>query len=273
MDCIRFKAQLNGVSLGRYNDGGNFWYKMPPSRNYANNNPVDHIVISELMYSSQDGAFEYIELYNPTAVPVTLWDMETNSGWRLDGGINYVFLPETTIPAQGYLVIVPFQPDEANINLFRNIYGNQPSTIIGPCNGSLSSRGERVALEQPEAADIAGQSNSWSIVDEVIYFNRDPWPNGAVGTGLSIRRFETCANGNDPAAWLLSYPKPGTMAFDFDANGSVDLADWEHLAGYWMTEASDPDWNPEANLDGAGSDIIDCTDMLILLEYWLWNIK
>jgi hypothetical protein len=40
-----------------------------------------------------------------------------------------------------------------------------------------------------------------------------------------------------------------------------------------MIETTDPDWNPEVNLDGAGSDIIDWADMLILIDHWLWSNK
>ncbi len=273
VDCIRFKAQVSNVSLGRYPDGDDFWYKMPPSRNTANNSPLDHIVISELMYSPPDAAFEYVELYNPTAQSISLWDAETTSGWRLDGGIDYVFPSDTIIPALGHLVIVPFEPNEVNLSQFRSTYGNQSSEILGPYNGRLSDRGERVALEKPEAADTAGQSNSWVIVDEVIYFSQTPWPDGVDGTGMVIWRFGVDGNGNDPAAWSITFPKPGTTAYDFDASGSVDLADWAYIAEYWMIETTDPDWNPEVNLDGADSDIIDWVDMLILLDHWLWSNK
>ena len=70
------------------------------------------------------GSAEYVELYNPTPEPVTLWDVETGSGWRLDGGIDYVFSPEAAIPALGYMVIVPFEPNEVNLNLFKSAVWN-----------------------------------------------------------------------------------------------------------------------------------------------------
>ncbi|MCK5643083.1 MAG: lamin tail domain-containing protein, partial [Gammaproteobacteria bacterium] len=131
VDCICFKAQVNDVSLGRYPDGNDLWYKMPLSRNSANNSPLEHIVISELMYSPQDGAFEYVELYNPTAQSISLWNAETASGWRFDGGIDYVFSSDTIIPALGHLVMVPFEPNEVNLSQFRGTYGNQSSEILG----------------------------------------------------------------------------------------------------------------------------------------------
>lgn len=271
VDCIRFKAQVNGASLGRYPDGGNFWYTMSPSRESANTVVHQPIVISELMYNPLDGMQEYIELYNPTAEPIQLWDAETNCGWRFDGGIDYLFSADATIPAFGYMVVVPFAPDEANLSQFKNSYGYQPSVIVGPYNGNLSDRGERIALEKPEAADIAGQSNSWAIVDEVIYFSQLPWTDKADATGMAIGRIRVNENGNNPAAWSSAFPKPGTMTCDFDKNGRIDIADFASIAEYWMLESTDQRWSPEVNLDGEDSDIIDWSDMLILLDAWLWS--
>jgi hypothetical protein len=63
------------------------------------------------------------------------------------------------------------------------------------------------------------------------------------------------------------------MVCDFDHNGKVDLADWGYLAGYWMMEASDPGWNPAANLNGAWSDTVDWADVEIFLQQWLWTSR
>lgn len=272
VDCVRFKAQVSDLSLGRYPDGGDFWYNMTPSRNSANNTPVQHVIISELMYSPPDGMREYVELYNPTPEPITLWDTETGTGWRVDGGIDYVFSAETRIPALGYLVLVPFEPNnEVSLTQFKSSYGIHPLVITGPYDGNLSNHGERIALEKPEAADIAGQSNSWAIVDEVIYFNRLPWTDKADASGRAIGRLDDRRNGNDPSAWSSSVPRPGTRTFDFDMNGRIDIHDWAFLAEFWMLESTDQKWNPEVNLDGDGSDRIDWTDMRILLEHWLWS--
>ena len=273
VDCICFKAQVNGASLGRYPDGGNFWYTMSPSRESANTAGHPHLVISELMYSPLEGMQEYIELYNPTAEPIQLWDVETNCGWRFDGGIDYLFSADATIPAFGYMVVVPFAPNEANLSQFNSMYGYRPLVIVGPFNENLSDRGERIALEKPEAADLAGQPNSWAIVDEVIYFHRLPWTDKADATGMAIGRIRLNENGNNPAAWSSAFPKPGTPRCDFDQNGRIDIADFATIAESWMLESTDPNWNPEVNLDGEDSDMIDWSDMLILLDAWLWSSR
>ena len=65
-DAVRFKAQEQGVSLGRYPDGGAYWFRLTPSRGAANTNPIPDVVIDEIMYHPIDPNEEYIELYNPT---------------------------------------------------------------------------------------------------------------------------------------------------------------------------------------------------------------
>ncbi|MBE0534059.1 MAG: lamin tail domain-containing protein [Phycisphaerae bacterium] len=270
VDCVRFKAQEDYISLGRYPDGGAYWHAMIPSRNAANNSPLQRIVISELMYSPLDGASEYVELFNPTGQPIRLWDVQTGIGWRLTGGIDYVFPTDAVIPALGHLVVVPFVPDGESLGRFKTSYGDQASEILGPYVGRLSDVGERVALESPQA-DSAGQANSWVIVDEVIYFSKAPWVAGAAGSGRALWRIGVDAHGSDPAAWSMSSPKPGTVACDFDLNGRVDLADWARIAACWMTTFSDTDAYYEVNLDGPGSDIIDWSDMVRFLEHWLWS--
>lgn len=271
VDCMAFKAQSSDASLGRYPDGGAFWYSMAPSPGSTNSHPLDHVVISELMYRPLEGMPEYIELHNPTMQPVHLWDAEAGCGWRLDGGISFAFSQDTVIPAGGYLVIVPFEPDEAGLAGFRSAYGDRPSVILGPYEGRLADHGERVAMERPEAADVVGQEASWAIVDEVIYFDKTPWTTEAAGTGLALCRLRPDRHGSDPDAWAARSPRPGTVFCDFDKNGRVDLLDWSCMAAYWMAEATDPDWNAEVDLDHMDSDVIDGADMRVLLHYWLWN--
>ena len=79
---------------------------------------------------------------------------------------------------------------------------------MGPWEGNLSNRGERLSLEKP-ALEASG---GWVIVDEVLYSDVSPWPSGPDGSGLSLSRIHTDAlhSGNDPSKWQAATPSPGS---------------------------------------------------------------
>ena len=220
VDCVRFKGQENNVSLGRYPDGGEFWFKMPTTRDGANvmpNQPA--IVIDEIMYHPTDTNEEYLELYNPTGGSVTL--EETAGTWRLRGiGNNDYYFPSGfSISSDGRLIMVGFDPvaEPTRLNAFEATYSTGVLTpgvdIVGPWDGDLSNGGERVALEKPQASDDPCDPGniSWIIVDEVIYFDQSPWPSAPDGLGGALQRVSTAADesGNDPANWTAEAPSPG----------------------------------------------------------------
>jgi len=220
VDCLRFKGQENDSSLGRHGDGGAYWFRTVPTTNAANALPAEHVVIGELVYHPVPTAAnpadntndEFIEIFNPTAASVDLW---TAAGtWRIDGGVDYSFPAGTTLPAGGYLVVVSFDPaDTVALDAFLDVYGltNGEITIVGPYDGRLSNRGERVALERPQEPDVDLDPISWVIVDEVIYFDQAPWPPEADGGGGSLARRTGITAGRDPSAWTAQpVPYPGS---------------------------------------------------------------
>jgi hypothetical protein len=216
VDCVGFKGQENGVSLGRQPDGGKYWFNMTPSRDAANSAPIiPDVVIDELTYHPADANEEYIELYNPTKSQVKL---ENPDGmWRLDGGVDYTFPSGTSIPAGGRLLLVGFDPhaETSRLQAFIAAYNTGTLTpgvhIFGPWSGNLSNASERIALEKPQAADQVGDLGSWVIVDEVIYADTSPWPQAADGEGQALHRVHAdqyhC--GNDPSNWQAAAPTPG----------------------------------------------------------------
>jgi len=223
-----FGASATGVSFGRY-------YK-PSTGNYnfvamdhntegsANAYPkVGPIIISEIMYnpdwpvggSYTNDQYEYIELRNITAEPVTLYDYEKGEPWKFTDGIEFVFPAETpvTIPAGGYLFLVN-KPAAFSLR-----YPGVPAGIIlGPYDGKLSNSGEKLELGMPGDIDKAGERH-YIRVDRVSYSDGshpencpggiDLWPIQPDGSGKSLTRRVLSDYGNDPDNWIASAPSPG----------------------------------------------------------------
>jgi len=169
-----------------------------------------------MYHPANDTDAEYIELYNPTASRIYLENPEGT--WRLDGGVDYTFEGNTSISANGRLIVVGFDPYTETDLLadFIAVYNSGtliPGVdIVGPWDGNLSNAGERLALEMPQAADLPGDPVSWVIVDEVIYGDVSPWPQTADGTGEALQRIfaDQYHSGNDPDNWKASSPTPAS---------------------------------------------------------------
>jgi hypothetical protein len=264
VDAIRFEGQENGVSWGRYPDGGNYGGTMSASRGSANAAPARSVVITEVMYCppSVDGvtdnlADEYVELFNSSGTAVDLFAPE--GMWRLEGGVDWTFAAGTRLAPGETLLVVNFNPADADLlDRFRQTYGltNPQLQIQGPYSGKLSNRSDRLGLERPQSPDLPGDSYSWVILDEVIYGNQVPWPEGALGTGLGLQRLANHRSGNDPANWTAATPTPGVVMAeaDRDQDGMPDA--WEELHGF------DPDDPSDAQLDADGDGLSN------LEEYW-----
>jgi hypothetical protein len=218
VDSVSFKGQENDWSLGRYPDGNSFWHGLTPRTDAAANSaPLPGVVISELMYhppatteGEDNTAHEFIELFNASAAPVSLID--TNSGWRIAGGVSFTFPENSVIGAGESILVVSFDPaDAALLSGFRAAYGlSTPGPrIYGPYSGRLSNKGERVALEKPQRPDRPGDPISWVIADEVFYFDSTPWQAGADGFGASLQRLNMAGHGSDPENWTAATPTPG----------------------------------------------------------------
>ena len=219
-----FGASATNVSLGRYfkSSTGNFNfvamdYNTPDSNNaYPRVGPV---VINEIMYNPPTGNQdeEYIELYNTTGVPQTLFRFEgKNKPWKFTDGVDYTFSdsPTVTIPPYNYLLVVK---DKA---AFTARYGSIPGDVqvIGDYDGRLSNAGERLQIAMPGDVDEFG-TRYYIRIDRVTYSDGlhpenvpggvDLWPTEADGLGKSLSRKVPADYGNDVINWEAAIPSPG----------------------------------------------------------------
>lgn len=239
---VEFGPALPGITFGRVpvSGGHDFAELLQPTlgvdapatveefrqgRGASNAPPrAGSIVISEVMYHPPDlGAQdnrrdEFIELFNRTGAPVTLFDpaFPTNT-WRLRGAVDFEFPAGVTLPPQGTAVIVGFDPETDNAARagFESVYG-PVSNLFGPFRGKLDNGEDDVRLAYPGAPeDVDGPDLGFVpfiIGDRVHYFTTPPWPIEPDGGGLSLTRVDPAGHGNDAASWTAAPPSPGRVA-------------------------------------------------------------
>lgn len=161
---------------------------------------VDSVVtFNELHYNpaAAQTAGEWLELKNQNSVDVDL------SGWRLDGGVDYVFPEGTVIRGGGYLVVA------ANPAALMSAAGI--SGVLGPFANSLANNGESVTLK----------NNNGRRMDEIDYRDSQPWPPAADGSGATLAKRDEFQNSELPENWAASVEVGGTPgAYNFTAPNS-----------------------------------------------------
>ena len=145
------------------------------------------VVFNELQYhptvAQTEG--EWVELHSQHAVDVDL------SGWRLDGGVDFVFPAGTVIPGGGYLIIA------ANPGAFTAAKG---VAALGPFTNVLADSGESVTLKNKNSR----------LMDEVAYDDRFPWPVAADGSGATLSKTRETSASSEPQSWRSSIFFGGT---------------------------------------------------------------
>jgi hypothetical protein len=202
---------------------------------------VGPVVLREIHYHPAPGGDEFVELANVSASSVPLFDpaRPTNT-WRLNG-LGFDFPTNVTLAPGATALLVATNPAA-----FRARYSVPAQVIIlGPYSGDLQDSGERLRLERPEAPDTNGVP--YSVVDEVRYNDKAPWPPAADGSGASLHRAPADAFGDDPAAWTASTPSPGTEDDPGDTDGDGLPDAWESANG---TNPFFPDANGDPDGDG-----------------------
>jgi len=237
VDYVSFPAAANGEAYGRWPNGLSELVPMVnPTLDAANSGPATGaLFISEVHYNPPEGEdMAFIEVTNPTAVSVNLWEVyNVGAGprdypWQVEG---YPFTARTTLAAGESLVVVSFDPvtEWAKLSAFKARYGlaASPVQIVGSYGGNLDNGSETIRLERPDEPPAEEPDfTPYLHVDAVTYNDSDPWPASADALGDSLNRAGAGAWGNDAASWTAAPPTPGF----YDSNASATPSGVDLLA-------------------------------------------
>jgi len=281
---VAFDAATNGVSFGRYQTSVGVDFVALSQRTFGMDNPatvvqfrtgtglpnayprVGPVVINQIMYHPPDYGTnaldeeEFIELLNLTSAPVALFDpAHATNVWWLANAVSFNFPANTSIPANGRLAVVPFNPatDTAALTAFQSRYGTGV-TLVGPYSGQFNNAGESIELWQPDKPQTGPPDAGFVpqiLVESVTYSDTLPWPTNADGGGASLRRVVAANYGNDPVNWQAAAPSlgnpaitPPTGSASLPGGGIVRL-NFSVQTGrtyqvQYKTNLTDPDWLP-----------------------------
>ncbi|HWI59505.1 MAG TPA: hypothetical protein VNZ22_19915, partial [Bacillota bacterium] len=282
--AVSFGAAANGVSFGRYvNSLGQEQFVAMSARSFGMDNPatvdqfhsgsgaanpaplVGPVVLNEIMFypppnlAEDDTQNEFLELLNVTAENVPLFDpLAPTNTWKIQGGVDYTFPQNVTLPPGGTVLLVNFDPvlDQAALATFRVRYNLSSSVpLFGPYSGRLSNSGENLDLYRPDVPQAAPHPDAgfvpYILVESINYLAAAPWPAGADGTGASLQRNVAANYGNDPANWLVAAPTAGRLnSVNPDDTNSDGLPDaWQTQ---YFSSVTAPQAAPGADPDGDG---------------------
>ena len=145
------------------------------------------LIISEIHYHPPSGGLssgkdlEFIEIYNTDPVAVDL------SGYQLSGDIRFLFPSGTTVGPHQRVVIAHNPPE------IESFYTKE-GALLGPYQGKLNDDGGTVRL----------LNRRGTILLEVPFNNRTPWPLAAAGAGHSLVLTAPDLGEAEPTAWEAS---------------------------------------------------------------------
>jgi hypothetical protein len=164
------------------------------------------VVITEIMYNPPESgvdSLEFIEVFNPTALPINM------DGYYFSNGVTYTFGNVTINSGDYYVVAI----DSIAIGI---VYGTDADAEF---SGGLSNGGESIALK-----------NSLGVtVDSVNFDDSGVWPSGSSagqpdGGGASLRLCDALLDNNDGANWSAATEVTGVIINGFEVLGSPGAA-------------------------------------------------
>lgn len=170
---------------------------------------ASNVVLNEIHYNGANNTVpdEFIEIYNPRETAQDL------SGWRLQGGVDFIFPPGSVVSGRGFIVVAQ---DPSTVS---KVYSVQ---ALGPWSGSLNSDGETVTLRNAQDR----------LVDSVSFRSEFPWPVAANGGGGSMELMNPSLDNDLGSSWSTglnpAVPSPGRTNQVFVANPPPNLRQVNH---------------------------------------------
>jgi len=159
-------------------------------------------------------------LLNVSSATVDLYDpAHPTNAWRLQGGVEFVFPPNSSIAPGEYIIVTSFGAGDgsqpANFRAKYNVPGGV--ALYGPYQGKLSNGGDTVELARPDAPQAPPSPDAgfvpYILVDRVVYSDSSPWPSGADGatngSPISLQRIVPTHYGNEPLNWVAGAATAG----------------------------------------------------------------
>jgi hypothetical protein len=220
LDALKFGAQENGVSFGRFPDGAAEWSRGAPT--LGTNNAatlVSAVGFNEIMYAPLVGGddAQYVELFNHGSNAVNL------GGWKLGGGISWTFASNQVVAAGGYLVI-----GRNTSYLFTNYAQLNAANTVGSFSGKLSGSGERLTLTMPDTTTSTNElghviTNYLDIVvDELTYGTGGRWGRWADGGGSSLELIDPRSDKRRASNWADSDDTAKSAWTTIETTGVLD---------------------------------------------------
>ncbi|HRT57156.1 MAG TPA: lamin tail domain-containing protein, partial [Candidatus Paceibacterota bacterium] len=146
------------------------------------------LVFNEVMYhpATEEPLMEWVELHNQMAVDLDI------SNWSLDGGIGFVFGPNTVVRGGGYLVVA--------VSPATLVARTGLTNVFGPFTNRLSNSGERLLL----------RNNNGRVVSELNYGVGGDWPVAPDGSGVSLAKLDETLASKPARNWTWSAQMGGT---------------------------------------------------------------
>ena len=145
--------------------------------------------------------FEYIELINTGATPLTAADLD---GTHFTEGVVFTLNGVTLDPGQRVVVV-------QNQDAFEARYGHGPRIAGEFTSGRLDNNGEQIKLED---------ATNGTVVD-FVFDDGGQWPDEADGTGASLEIVDTGGDYGDPENWQYGTKYGGTPGAEREARLGV----------------------------------------------------